>query len=388
MLFQTAYADDAIMSGTSVQSQDSTAVVIDDTVTVLADADIKSTLINSENNIIEAEDVTPLSATYIKTNDYASNGKVVRYALTDRTEYVETFYIEAAEAGEYSFEISAANIISGVWLSGMYISVNGEAEIEMNKNNFEVTVPDVPENAFLSKSYPVNYFKYKKKLTLNEGMNTMVVRFTERSLNDGGKVHAVIDCIKLRKERAIDGLTVELEKSAISIGETTGFIMKNGAGEAVTASDAESFNIEFDSFGIAEVSGTAIKGLNNGTTGFTVTAVKGDVTETVKGTITVIGTSGLWIENAQRNGETVSFDVKTLSDYTGSDNIIIAVYGKEEGGLTSIKAAVPITLESFTASGSFSVSEEIDGLGNDDVVQIFIFSSTRAMRTICGKIVL
>ena len=102
----------------------------------------------------------------------------------------------------------------------------------------------------------------------------------------------------------------------------------------------------------------------------------------------MLGTGGMWIENAQRSGKMVNFDVKSISDYSGGDSVIIAVYEKDGDYLTSIKSALTVTLDAIEADDTLSISKEIESLTDDDAVQIFIFSSRLKMRTLYGKTVL
>ena len=132
----------------------------------------------------------------------------------DRREFTVTF--DAAAAGYYYFDITAACYGSAEWLSNVLYSINGSGEKDLyTSGDYRLLQPlDAAGVTFRR-----GLFAMKEPVYLNEGTNTLTLRCGARTMNSGDLIVAALDkAVFMPKNVIPSNGRIELENYAVDNG--------------------------------------------------------------------------------------------------------------------------------------------------------------------------
>ena len=96
---------------------------------------------------------------------------------------------------------------------------------------------------------------------------------------------------------------------------------------------------------------------------------------------------GLYIDDAKQNGNDVSIKVKAPKSYTPNHKVMIAVYGTDNGYMTSVKKLYLLDTISIPAGGTAEIKEKIEAESSDKV-GIYLIDKSDDSAAVYSKIIL
>lgn len=324
-------------------------------------------VINGDNYLIEAE--AQISGYSVKDNECASGGKVVVFNGASSNDASVELVFDVEEDGDYIFSFLAANTLTNKWISTMSFGIGGDM-IEMSAANFIISSP---EESYIDNDYPIKILRYNKTVALKAGRNSIIIKVKLRSYGD---LAAALDCIHIRKQKDITS-GISVEDMVVREGETAEVILKNAAGERLHEYDVDSISSALSEYGIAGAEGLKVKAYNRGKTEFTVTVNKNDEIKTAKGNIIVVGDAGIYINDIKKNSSTIAAKISAVTDYSGGDYLLIAVYDVNGKVKSSLKGALAVRqIPEITEGGAAELTVPIDSVGDGDCFVAYIIDTT------------
>ena len=342
-------------------------------------------LITDENNVLEFEKYYQSN---VVASEGASGGYVVDFLQYSSTERIIEMVFDVETAGEYKLVMDASveQGVSGAQthLSPVYISVNGETEIEISNNkqsNFSITGDATYKSP---NNWTPSRITLATRFTLAEGENKITVRVAARKAGD--MVVGTYDCIRLVRKKAIDSITADFGNGILKRGESLTVKMKNQNGETVTMSDFSEITVTSSEVNVVDVINGVLKAKNYGMAKIKITAVSNGKNLEAEGDINVISEKGISIKSLQKTTSGIKVIISAEENYLGGDLVLAGVYEQSENMVTSIKEVGRATIAPMDGSSETSIEIPLSSASDSDVIRVFLVDAGNFKRTIYTKL--
>ena len=342
-------------------------------------------LITDENNVLEFEKYYQSN---VVASEGASGGYVVDFLQYSSTERIIEMVFDVETAGEYKLVMDASveQGVSGAQthISPVYISVNGETEIEISNNkqsNFSITGDATYKSP---NNWTPSRITLATRFTLAEGENKITVRVAARKAGD--MVVGTYDCIRLVRKKAIDSITADFGNGILKRGESLTVKMKNQNGETVTMSDFSEITVTSSEVNVVDVINGVLKAKNYGMAKIKITAVSNGKNLEAEGDINVISEKGISIKSLQKTTSGIKVIISAEENYLGGDLVLAGVYEQSENMVTSIKEVGRATIAPMDGSSETSIEIPLSSASDSDVIREFLVDAGNFKRTIYTKL--
>ena len=340
-------------------------------------------LITDEDNVLEFE---KYHTSNVKDSEGASGGKVVDFKQYSATEQIINMVFDVEKAGEYTLVMDASveQGVSGAQthLSPVYISVNGDDEIEISnskQSNFSISA-----EASYTAEWPASRITLAKKFTLAEGENSIKIRVAARK--SGDMVVGTFDCIRLVRAKNITSITADFENGVVKRGENVSVKLKNQSGEAVTPIDFSKITFTSSNTDVADIQNGILKAKNYGHAVVTVNAVSNGQNLEAQCEVKIISEKGIWLNSLEKTGNGIKVNIKAAENYSGGDQLLVCVYGQKGNMTTSLKASQTAAISAMTENAETNIEIPFANLNDGDIVRVFLLDSANPKRAIYTKL--
>lgn len=335
---------------------------------------------------LEVEDIT---STCIANDKNVSGGKYQVYKSTETEDVIQRFTFKTDERGMYTVSVAAGTFAKMAYLSSLYISINGGEYIELNDANCYITQLDELADPAMRATYNLYSYTYKQDISIEEDITTVDVRATARTNAEATPgVYFSLDYVEVLQVKQLDGLSGKTDHGFVACGKDEQLRIFNADGKEITAAGVTSIKYTSDDEKIVSVdSDGVLHGRNFGKAVIHIEADRTGVTASADCTVYVTDESGLYLTDGKRNGNEISVTINAVQDYKAQHQLLIAVYGNEDGYATSIKKIYTVDTEDLSKGESKQIQKTVEA-ESGDVINIFMIYPDNNTNAVFSKITL